>query len=88
MEPQLVRFLVWIAAIGITWLSVMAIIGVAKDTGAESRKALWIAFIVCTPIIGAVIFWLLGKSAGSKEELATKEALLKARLNASVGGKE
>jgi hypothetical protein len=88
MEPQFERFLVWVCAIGIVWLSVLAIFATSKGEGSESKKALWIAFIICSPLIGPAIFWLFAKSASSKEELEAKEALLKAKLNASVEGKE
>jgi hypothetical protein len=88
MEPSFVRFLAWTGAIFIMWLSVMAIFGALKDKGSESKKALWIAFIICTPVLGPVVFWFFGQAAGSKDELDTKEALLKARFNATAGGKE
>jgi ABC-type amino acid transport system permease subunit len=88
METQLVRFLVWGIAVGVTWLSALAILDAIKGNRSESKTALWIAFIACTPVLGPVVFWLFGQSARSKDELVAKEALLKARFNATSGGRE
>jgi hypothetical protein len=82
MEPNTVRFLVWLAVVAITWVSARAVIAVLKSDSPDNTKATWIAAIVCTPLLGAVAYWLLSGgfefSKGTPEE---REALLKNRLN-------
>lgn len=81
MDINTIRLVVWLGAIGSVWLSVRAIIEVMKSPASDNGKALRVAFIVCTPFIGPIVYLLLGGSASDKESLEAKEALLKARLN-------
>ena len=82
MEPTTLCFLVWLAAIGVTWISARAILSTLKSELSENTKATWIAFIVCTPIIGAVTYWLFsGGPEFTKNTPEEREAALKRRLN-------
>jgi hypothetical protein len=87
MEPNTVRFLIWLAAVAITWISARAIVAVLRSESPDNSKATWIAIIVCTPILGAIAYSLLsGGSEFSKSTPEEREALLKSRLNRN--GKE
>jgi hypothetical protein len=87
MEPNTVRFLVWLAAVAVTWISSRAIVTLLKSEAPDNSKATWLAIIICTPVVGAIAYWLL--SGGSEFARGTpedREALLKNRINRN--GKE
>jgi hypothetical protein len=85
MEPITVRILLWLAAFVIAWFAARAALSVLKSEKSDSAKATWIAIIVCTPIIGPIIYWLCtGGDEFSKESPEAREALLKARLNRNI----
>ena len=87
MEPNIVRFLIWLAAVAITWVSALAVISILKSESSDNTKAIWIAVVVCTPVVGALAYWLFSGgiefSKGTPEE---REALLKSRLNRNEKG--
>lgn len=42
-------------------LDIVAIVDVIKSSAPNDRKALWIILIVLLPVIGMVLYFLLGK---------------------------
>lgn len=56
-------------------------------------KALWIAFVICTPLLGLLVCWIFGPTAygvggtdaESRQSLEAAEASLKERLNRTYG---
>jgi len=42
-------------------LDVLAIINVIKSSMTTGKKALWIVLILLLPVIGLILYWLLGR---------------------------
>ena len=41
-------------------LDVYAVLQIAASAASNGRKALWIAIVVVLPILGLILWWLLG----------------------------
>lgn len=57
----------WLIAVGVTWLSVRSILSVVADRHSSDMKAVWIAFIIWTPLLGPVAYWLFGSTRTSND---------------------
>jgi hypothetical protein len=44
-------------------LDIIAIVDVAKGSGDIGKKILWIALILVLPLVGMILYFLLGRSA-------------------------
>lgn len=75
----------WAFSLGILWLSIRAVIDVAKSDRSDNAKTGWITTIIGLPVVGLIFYWLCGTrvvSSGATPE--QREAALKARLNAGT----
>jgi hypothetical protein len=44
-------------------LDIVAIVSVLRGTSSTGRKVLWVLFILLFPLIGVVLYFLLGRSS-------------------------
>lgn len=83
MSFTFAEFLAWIIVLALTWPTVFATLAIASSDRSRIAKSIWITFVVCTPLIGPVTYLILGNPTPA-EDLATREARIKARLNAAA----